>query len=143
MVVRTKLGRGRWWRVAPLWGLLLAVTPAWAEDTNLELGGKLYRQYCGACHGLTGEGDGVVSGLMRPMPTNLTLLAKQKGGTFPFMETMNQTNGTTAIRAHGDPDMPVWGEVLKDALRSDGQIRADVQGRTMLIVKYIESLQKK
>lgn len=125
-----------------LLALLVAAPAVRAADSNLEQGAALYRQYCGACHGLTGLGDGVVSGFMRPQPTNLTILAKGQGGVFPFMQTMNQTNGTTAIRAHGDPDMPVWGEVLKDPLRSDGQIRADVQGRTLLIVKYIESLQE-
>lgn len=132
----------RWLRPLAWFAVLAAAAGAQAEESKLEQGGQMYRRFCGACHGLTGQGDGIVSGLMQPPPTNLTLLAKRNGGVFPFMQTMNQTNGTTAVRAHGDPNMPVWGEILKEPLRSDGETRANVQGRTMLIVKYIESLQE-
>lgn len=125
---------------------LLAVTGARADeagDKRLAEGAQLYRKYCGACHGLSGEGDGVVSSLMRPAPTDLTVAARGNGGDYPFKRVMNQTDGTTAIRAHGDPNMPVWGEVLSEPTHEDGQRRADVQGRTLLIVRYLESIQKK
>lgn len=137
-------------RVAATAGLALALlgTPlvAAADDGGngrLAEGKDLYLKYCGACHGLAGEGDGVVSGLMRPAPTDLTVTARQGGGEYPFKKVMTQIDGTVTIRAHGDPDMPVWGDVLADPTHDDGMRRADVQGRVFLIVKYLESLQKK
>jgi mono/diheme cytochrome c family protein len=122
------------------------VRPVAAEEKSngrVAEGDELYRKYCGACHGLAGEGDGVVSGLMQPPPTDLTVIARKNGGEFPFKHVMDQTDGTIAIRAHGDPDMPVWGEVLAEPTHQDGMRRADVQGRVFLIIKHIESIQKK
>lgn len=136
--------------LAAAWMTMLAgggtVQPAAAEQKpngRVAEGHDLYRQYCGACHGLTGEGDGVVSGLMQPPPPNLTRIASTNGGNFPFKRVMDQTDGTVALRAHGDPDMPVWGEVLAEPTHQDGMRRADVQGRVFLIVKHVESIQKK
>ena len=133
------------WLAAVAVGLtLLATLPAAADpDPRLLEGQQLYRQYCGACHGLTAEGDGVVSGFMNPRPTDLTIAARQHQGDYPFKKVMDQTDGTTKVRAHGDPDMPVWGEVLHEPTHQDAVRRADVQGRTFLIVKYLESIQKK
>ncbi len=123
---------------------VVGTSPVAADpDPRLLEGQQLYRQYCGACHGLTAEGDGVVSGFMNPRPTDLTIAARQHQGDYPFKKLMDQTDGTTKIRAHGDPDMPVWGEVLREPTHQDGERRADVQGRTFLIVKYLESIQKK
>lgn len=115
---------------------------AFADDARLEEGARYYRQYCGACHGLTGEGDGVVSGFMRPPATDLTVAARANDGKYPFKRVMDQTDGTATVRAHGDPDMPVWGEILRDPIQHGGVQRANVVGRVMLIVKYLESIQK-
>lgn len=124
-------------------GLLVGmVAPVAAEEPRLEEGGRYYRQYCGACHGLTGEGDGIVSGFMQPHPTDLTIAARANEGKYPFKRVLDQTDGTSTVRAHGDPDMPVWGEILRDPTHQDGIARADVVGRAMLIVKYLESIQK-
>lgn len=116
--------------------------PALAENGVDEEAARLYNRMCGACHGLSGEGDGIVSGLMTPRPTDLTILRKNNGGKFPFMRTMHQVDGTLTVRAHGDPDMPVWGEILRDPAAGDADQRARVIGRTMLIVKHVQSLQK-
>jgi len=104
----------------------------------------LYLKYCSACHGETGKGDGVVSGFMTPKPTDLTLIAKKAGGKFPFMEVLQQIDGTTAVRAHGDRDMPVWGESFRRELPDASLNRqARMRGRLMLLTEYVESLQQK
>jgi len=122
--------------------VLGAATSVAAADARLEEGAAFYRKYCGACHGLTGEADGIVAGFMRPPPNDLTVAARGNDGKFPFKRIMDQIEGSESVRAHGDPDMPVWGEVLRDPTHQDGVARADVVGRTMLIVKYLESIQK-
>lgn len=126
-------------------GLTLFAGIAAAEPpAATPLGGKqVYMRYCSACHGESGRGDGIVSGLMRPHPTDLTLMTKHNEGSFPFMRTVQILDGRQMIRAHGDPDMPVWGEILRDPSRPGALERADVTGNLMLITTYLESIQSK
>jgi len=107
------------------------------------VGKAMYLRYCGACHGPGGKGDGVVSGLMRPRPSDLTQIAKKAGGEFPFMQTLQSIDGTKTIRAHGDPDMPVWGEIFRDQTAASVDRRAAVQGKLLLITDYLRSIQEK
>ena len=104
-------------------------------------GKQLYRKYCAACHGQEGKGDGVVSGLMQPRPTNLTLLAKRAGGKFPFMETMRAIDGRQTVRAHGDSDMPVWGEIFKADAADPAKAEAEAKGDAALITEYLSTIQ--
>ena len=102
-----------------------------------------YLRSCSACHGESGKGDGVVSHLMRPKPTDLTKLAKENKGEFPYARTMRVIDGREAVRAHGDPDMPVWGEIfhVEDGMTLNRQ--ATVRGKLMLIVDHLSSIQVK
>jgi mono/diheme cytochrome c family protein len=110
-----------------------------ADDTSK----AMYLKYCGACHGPSGKGDGIAGTFMRTKPTDLTQIAKRNGGEFPFRRTLEIIDGRKTIRAHGDPDMPVWGEVLDDRMAGDLHRRAMVKGTLTLIVDYIESIQGK
>lgn len=112
-----------------------------AEDA--EPGEAMYRRYCAACHGPTGRGDGVASSTLRPPPTNLTEIAKRNGGTFPTMTVVHYVDGTDHVRAHGDPAMPVWGEIFREEAVPDTTRRVEVRGKVMQIVAYIESIQAK
>ncbi|WP_158858452.1 c-type cytochrome [Lunatibacter salilacus] len=47
-------------RVADLEGAALVENPIESSDEVLAQGGQLYMQYCSACHGPAGEGDGKV-----------------------------------------------------------------------------------
>jgi mono/diheme cytochrome c family protein len=102
-----------------------------------------YLRYCGACHGEDGKGTGVVSALLRPKPTDLTVLAKQNKGEFPFGRMIQVVDGRTTVRAHGDPDMPVWGEVFKGQEGTSMAEEAKVRGKLFLVIEYISSLQQK
>ena len=43
--------------------------------------------------------------------------------------------------AHGDPDMPVWGEVFSaDSVAPVGR-RIEIQGKLMLLTDYVRSIQ--
>jgi mono/diheme cytochrome c family protein len=46
--------------------------PVAASAESVANGGKLYRQYCAACHGKEGKGDGVGGAKLDPKPSNLT-----------------------------------------------------------------------
>jgi mono/diheme cytochrome c family protein len=104
-------------------------------------GRAMYLRYCGACHGPQGKGDGVAGSLMSPKPADLTKLAEKNGGTFPFQKVMAYIDGTQDLRAHGDPVMPVWGEVFRAEAGWDMGRRVEVQGKLMLITDYVRSIQ--
>ncbi len=123
--------------------LLLSPSASAAEASPDAAGRQLYLRYCSACHGESGNGAGVVSGLMNPKPADLTQLAKRAGGTFPFAAVTATIDGRGTLRAHGDPDMPVWGEVLRNeegpALDKETRTRA----KLVQITAYLESIQAK
>jgi mono/diheme cytochrome c family protein len=135
-------GRTRWGRLGWLWAALLVVLPAAGVAGEGEQGRALYLKYCGACHGESGKGDGIVSGFMRPKPSDLTQIAKQAGGKFPFLETMQIIDGRDMQRAHGDPDMPVWGETFRPPDGASGDARAQVAGRLLILTEYLRSIQQ-
>jgi len=100
-----------------------------------------YLKYCSACHGENGKGDGVVSGFMTPKATDLTQIAKQSGGHLSQSKLRQVIDGTTTVRAHGDSNMPVWGEVLRADSSAPLHEQAEVLGKQMLVSEYVESIQ--
>ncbi len=104
----------------------------------------LYLKYCSSCHGETGNGNGPVSGLLTPRPTDLTQIAQKAGGQFPFMQVMQAIDGTKTIRAHGQSEMPVWGEAFrKDLPPQSLSAQERLRGQLMLITEYVASIQAK
>jgi len=122
---------------------LLSVPTGAIAAGNLEPARVAYLRYCSACHGESGKGDGVVSGALTPKPTDLTKLAQGNNGDLPHGALMQIIDGRKAIRAHGDPDMPVWGEIFKaEAGRSMAE-EAQIRGKILLIIEYLGSIQGK
>ena len=113
-----------------------------AAPTN-DAAKAMYLQYCGACHGQSGKGDGVVSGFLRPRPTDLTQIAKKAGGAYSSPQVVQMIDGTKTVRAHGDPDMPVWGEVFRERSTTPLPRRVEIQGKLLLIAEYLRSIQEK
>ena len=103
----------------------------------------MYLQYCSACHGSTGKGDGIVSGFMQPKPPNLTLLAKHNKGIFPTVTVINIIDGRSTVRAHGDADMPVWGAILRSDAGDAKNPDLVVYSVVAQITDYLRSMQVK
>ena len=122
--------------------ILILPIPGWAASTD-DPGAAMYLRYCGACHGEGGKGDGVVSGFLRPRPTDLTQIAKKAGGTYSSAHVVQLIDGTKTVRAHGDPDMPVWGEVFRQQSTVSLTRRVEAQGKLLLIAEYLRSIQEK
>lgn len=116
----------------------LASRSAGAEE---DPGRAAYLKYCSACHGPEGKGDGVVASVLRPPPTNLTLLAKQQGGTFPYQLVKESIDGRKPSAAHGDSAMPVWGQVFSDDSALTHSAPAEVRGKVQLIADYVARIQ--
>lgn len=106
-------------------------------------GEALYHRYCGACHGKDAKGDGVVATVLRPKPSDLTMIAENNGGQFPAEEVAKVIDGRTMPRAHGDPQMPVWGEVFDEEGARSGQPAGEIQKTVRLITDYLKSVQVK
>jgi mono/diheme cytochrome c family protein len=121
---------------------VLAATAANAASPEPP-GKALFIKYCGSCHGPDGKGDGVLSGLLKQKPKDLTLIARNNGGEFPTQSVMRFIDGTTDVRAHGNPDMPVWGEVFKEQLVDSPAQQAEIRKMILEITGYVRSIQQK
>ena len=102
-------------------------------------GSDLFYNNCASCHGTDGRGNGPLGQVLTVRPANLTIIAKNTGGKFPADKIYQLIDGRNpAVRGHGGPDMPVWGDVF--AARGS---TASVKNRINALVKYIETLQVK
>jgi mono/diheme cytochrome c family protein len=113
-----------------------------ADQKQVEIGKQNHLRYCGSCHGPNGKGDGILSGTLKQKPADLTLIAQKNGGKFPTAEIVSFIDGTKPVAAHGDREMPVWGEVMKE--ESPGALgqEAVVQAKITSIVNYLKSIQQ-
>ena len=102
-------------------------------------GQVIFKRYCAACHGAVGEGDGALAKELRQAPTNLTLLAAKNSGVFPFDKVVRSIDGREKVRLHGEPDMPVWGEIF---VKTSGTDAPDVASALDRIAHYLWSVQK-
>ena len=102
-------------------------------------GSDLFYNSCASCHGPDGKGNGPLGQVLTVRPADLTIIAKRTGGVFPAAKIYDLFDGRNpAVRGHGGPDMPVWGDVF--AARGSN---ASVKNRINALVKYIETLQVK
>jgi len=132
--------------------LLLAAIPSGSQNVTVKPkpivythpgdGREMYVTYCAACHGMTGEGNGPAAPAFKQAPTNLTLLAKTHGGTYPQDTVKNTLTFGTNVPAHGDAKMPVWG-ALFDSLDSGSGPSSVPKLRIHNLTEYIKTLQAK
>jgi hypothetical protein len=73
------------------------------EEAAIEAGREQFSQKCAVCHGLEAKGDGKLAQHLKEPPSNLSLLSKENGGTFPFWETYGKIDGRDIeiVRTHG------------------------------------------
>ncbi|MCC6707237.1 MAG: cytochrome C [Gammaproteobacteria bacterium] len=121
-------------------GLVISSTAFAAEDSVEAAGKARFMESCAVCHGPQAVGDGPYAALLNKKPANLTLLAKNNGGTFPFNVVYDSIDGRGPSGAHGTKDMPVWGSNWKGA-NAQGAETA-VRGRILEMIIYLRSIQK-
>jgi mono/diheme cytochrome c family protein len=116
---------------------------AGASQAAAAAGQAAFNRYCASCHGTGAKGDGPVAQYMTPKPPDLTQLAKNSGGTFPTLRVISIIDGRDPIRAHGDRQMPVWGEEFTRARSQTVGAQAQVRGQIQEIATYLQSIQAK
>ncbi len=122
--------------VALLWAPAPAAL-AQQEDV-IESGRQQFSQQCAVCHGLEGQGDGVLGPHLKELPADLSRLSERNGGTFPFWDVYGKIDGRNKVSAHGPGDMPVWGTDE----RYEGTSGRLAMGQILEIVFFLQSVQR-
>lgn len=116
------------------------VDKAPARPTIAASGKQTYTQYCAACHGVDGHGNGPAAFVLKTPPPDLTTLAKRHGGKFPYDYVFDVLRFGTRVVAHGSSDMPIWGPIFGSMENYD---EVAVRKRIKDLSDYLASLQEK
>ncbi len=128
----------------------LIVSPVSGYAQGADIGKQEYVDTCAACHGTDAKGTGPVAAYLKQKTPDLTMLAKNSAGVFPFARVYDVIDGRQAVAVHGPRDMPVWGGYYREqgALASryeatPGQVSSYARGRIIALIGYIYTLQGK
>lgn len=113
-------------------------TPAGAK--SIPAGSGLYSTYCAVCHGANGKGTGPLADSLKRRPPDLTMLAKNNGGTYDRDMVRQIVDGKNPVKGHGGGDMPVWGDAFERSADAGPQA---VKDRIDALVEYLSTLQAK
>ncbi len=146
-------------KVAMTFAMVTAVVSAGdyaASAQDFDAGQFEYRMGCAACHGTDGKGMGPVGALFGKPPADLTILAKNNNGVFPFSSVYEVIDGRKAVIAHGTRDMPIWGDrYMPNVNRATGPNASDmflnpsydpeavVRVRILAVIDYLNRIQEK
>ena len=107
--------------------------------TYVPPGKQTYKEYCAACHGFDGKGEGPAASALNRKPPNLTTLAKRHGGKFPDEYVKGVLLFGPGFSAHGASEMPVWGPIFRYV---ENYNEAAVRQRIKNLSQFIESIQE-
>lgn len=113
---------------------------AGAQDEEMTARGRItYRVYCQSCHGEAAKGNGRIAELMKVQPADLTQLSRKNGGQFPTERVTQIIDGRADVAAHGDREMPVWGQNFLEKTGNETQVSFKLEQ----LVAYLQSIQEK
>ncbi len=137
----------RWFVIVCLFGSLLPAGITRAEPAYdpvlAELGAEAFPRYCASCHGLGAQGNGPAAAALLVRPADLTRIAARRGGAFPDGEVARKIDGRFDLPAHGNREMPIWGDRFGDAIPDSGVAEEISRGRIAVLVEYLKSIQRK
>ena len=135
--------------LAHFFALLLGNSAAALAAENLDVGKMEYDGACAVCHGPSGKGDGYLKLQLVNQVPDLTVLAKNNRGVFPFDRVYQIIDGRQEIKTHGPREMPVWGRSfnLQTSVYFENYPRHDVESgarsRILALTEYLYRLQTK
>ena len=71
-----------------------------------------------------------------------TRIAQRRGGHFPVVEITAVIDGRTEVPAHGQRDMPVWGERFGTIVGHDVLGEAVIESHLQLLIAYLQAIQQ-
>lgn len=111
------------------------------KSVQPDQGKAMFMEYCAACHGREGKGNGPAASALKKAPADLTrLAATSKNGKFPDVRVSRYIQGADEVDAHGTRDMPVWGEVFRSVSPTNSSVAAM---RVTNLTEYVRSIQSK
>ena len=133
-------------RFLPLFSVLAVSACVFAQvGEKLPSGAEDFADYCSACHGAGGKGDGELASTLAKKPADLTGLTARNKGTFPTTQVMAKIWGYTGGK-NGDAVMPNFGPLLEsDLVPYDGGdgIMTPTPIRLVQIAEHLKTLQAK
>jgi len=90
-----------------------SATVAVAADKPLDVGKGEYDATCAVCHGASGKGNGPVAAQLASRVPDLTVLARNNNGVFPFDRVYQIIDGRLELKTHGPREMPIWGRAFR------------------------------
>jgi mono/diheme cytochrome c family protein len=128
---------------------------AHAEDADVGKGE--FQSSCASCHGTDARGKGPVSSQLKVPPPDLTVLAKNNNGEFPTSAVYGIIEGSKTIPAHGNREMPIWGERFNPIVNlphyvdpsywklagPDQSPEVVVKKRILSVIDYLSRIQQK
>jgi mono/diheme cytochrome c family protein len=117
-----------------------------ASAQDASFGSREFTVSCAVCHGSTGKGDGDMAKFLTVKPADLTVLAKNNGGEYPFLRVFQTIDGRTQVSGHGDRAMPIWGDRYQaETGVQPGTYGSElmVRGQILELVYFIQSIQEK
>ena len=121
-----------------------AIVHAKADDPHLGI--LEYEISCLPCHGINGHGDGPRAKTLKIVPADLTQIAKNNKGEFPYKKVADMIDGRATVSAHGQREMPVWGDRYRASAQTNetaAWIDQRVRQQIAALAKYISTLQEK
>ncbi len=120
---------------------------AQSQSEALEPTPSEFRNSCASCHGVDGKGAGFLVRVFRGVdPGDLTQLAANNDGRFPFEQVFEVIDGRAEVAAHGDRKMPVWGDRYWASAMTefgpDEVNRQRARTRILELVYYLQSIQE-
>lgn len=111
---------------------------AFASAQDIDVGKTEYQSSCAACHGIDAKGNGPVSKELKTPPTDLTVLAKNNNGVFPYDMVYQVIDGrNSTIKSHGTREMPIWG------FRFGPPQAFRFKNRILAVIEYLKRIQEK
>lgn len=109
-----------------------------ASAQNIDVGRTEYQSSCAACHGIDGKGSGPVSKELKTPPADLTVLAKNNNGVFPYGMVYQVIDGrNSTVVSHGTREMPIWG------YRFTPPQAFRFKDRILAVIDYLNRIQEK
>jgi len=137
----------RMWRVAAFAVILLnALThEATAEEERtrkamLDIGREEFQESCAACHGADASGRGELANKLMKRPKDLTMIAEENGGTFPFWRVFDIIAGDTTVEGHDMSQMPLFSQRMRG--QESAGIFPPAPLRVLALTHYLENIQE-
>ncbi len=137
----------RTWKVVAFAVISLgALTPtviAEEEKTRkamLDIGREEFQESCSACHGADASGRGELANKLVKPPKDLTMIAENNGGTFPFWRVFDIIAGDTKVEDHDTYQMPLFSERMRG--QESAGVFPPAPLRVLALTHYLESIQE-